>query len=132
MVSRTCWFLKKFSQRTGKKVTGISAQVLKNMKTYRWPGNIRELENLIERNVLLARQETITAMELPPDPEPNDPGKLEKPDSTTLLDNERDHILAVLQKTKGKIWGENGAASLLNIPPTTLNSKMKKLGIRKK
>jgi len=124
-------FLNIYARKTGKTVRGIWPQVLHNMKLYHWPGNIRELENLIERNVLLTRDDMISSMVLPT--------QLEQPgiaipvdtNAVTMKDGERAHILAALKKCNGKIWGEGGAASLLNIPPTTLNSKMKKLGIRK-
>ncbi|WDF75747.1 sigma 54-interacting response regulator [Mucilaginibacter sp. KACC 22773] len=124
-------FLNIYARKTGKTVRGISPQVLESMKRYHWPGNIRELENLIERNVLLTRDDMINSMALPT--------QLEQPIAvmpaetvvTTMVEGERAHILAALKKCNGKIWGEGGAAGLLNIPPTTLNSKMKKLGIRK-
>lgn len=124
-------FLNIYARKTGKNVRGIAPQVLDNMKRYHWPGNIRELENLIERNVLLTRDDTITSMVLPTQLE--QPAAMVPADNrvTTMSEGERAHILAALKKCNGKIWGEGGAASLLNIPPTTLNSKMKKLGIRK-
>ena len=128
----SAYFLKVFSERTGKKVTGISPQVLKSMKTYPWPGNIRELENLIERNILLAGQGMITSMDLPEYPPQYGEVHAPRSASPTLLDNERDYILSVLKQCNGKIWGPGGAASVLNIPPTTLNSKLKKLGIHRK
>lgn len=124
-------FLKIYARKTGKTIRGISAQVLENMKRYHWPGNIRELENLIERNVLLTRDDMINSMLLPSlleQPAANPPVGT---NAVTMSEGERAHILAALKKCNGKIWGEGGAAGLLNIPPTTLNSKMKKLGIRK-
>lgn len=120
-------FLKIYAHKTAKAVKGISPQVLESMMQYHWPGNIRELENLIERNVLLTRDDTINNMVLP-----NQHAVIiSQTDITTMRDGERAHILGALKKCNGKIWGEGGAASLLNLPPTTLNSKMKKLGIRK-
>jgi DNA-binding NtrC family response regulator len=124
-------FLNIYSRKIGKTVRDISSQVMESMKEYHWPGNIRELENLIERNVLLTRDDTITSMVLPtqleqrPIPIAADAGII------TMSDGERAHIIAALKKCNGKVWGEGGAANLLNLPPTTLNSKMKKLGIRK-
>lgn len=123
-------FLKIYSRKIGNPVHEISLQVLESMKTYYWPGNIRELENMIERSVLLTRDNIITHMALPS--HPDQPVKVH-PEArvTTMIEGERAHILAALKQCNGKIWGEGGAAALLNLPPTTLNSKMKKLGIRK-
>jgi len=124
-------FLNIYARKTGKIVRGIAPQVVENMKNYHWPGNIRELENLIERNVLLTRDDMINSMVLPTQLEQNYSGFATEAKATTMSEGERAHIIAALKKCKGKIWGEGGAASLLSIPPTTLNSKMKKLGIRK-
>ncbi|OCX52124.1 Fis family transcriptional regulator [Mucilaginibacter sp. PPCGB 2223] len=124
-------FLNIYARKTGKTVRGIAPQVIANMQQYHWPGNIRELENLIERNVLLTRDDMITNMVLPTQLEQPPTATLASATVTTMSEGERAHILAALKKCNGKIWGEGGAASLLNIPPTTLNSKMKKLGIRK-
>ncbi|MFD0766906.1 sigma 54-interacting transcriptional regulator [Mucilaginibacter lutimaris] len=124
-------FLKIYSRKTGKAVHGITPQVLESMMRYHWPGNIRELENLIERNVLLTRDDMITNMALPTQLEQPEVTQPTATGAVTMQDGERAHILAALKKCNGKIWGEGGAASLLNLPPTTLNSKMKKLGIRK-
>jgi DNA-binding NtrC family response regulator len=124
-------FLNIYVRKTGKTVRGIAPQVLENMKRYQWPGNIRELENLVERNVLLTRDEMINNMVLPTQLEPSAATPKQDGLVTTMSDGERAHIMAALKKCNGKIWGEGGAASLLNLPPTTLNSKMKKLGIRK-
>lgn len=123
-------FLQIYSRKIGNTVREISVLVLENMKMYPWPGNIRELENMIERSVLLARDNIITHMALPSQLE--QPVKFQ-PESRviTMIEGERAHILAALKQCNGKIWGDGGAAALLNLPPTTLNSKMKKLGIRK-
>ncbi|RFZ90694.1 response regulator [Mucilaginibacter conchicola] len=124
-------FLKIYTRKTGKNIRGITQGVLDSMMEYHWPGNIRELENLIERNVLLTRDDMISSMALPTQPEPVVVNVAADTSAITMRDGERAHILAALKKCNGKIWGEGGAASLLNLPPTTLNSKMKKLGIRK-
>jgi transcriptional regulator with PAS, ATPase and Fis domain len=123
-------FISMFSKKSGKKVSGMSNLVMRKLHTYSWPGNIRELENIIERSVLLAKNETIMDIDLPvlliKDDILSDDGQVK-----TIHENERVHILAILKQTNGKIWGTGGAAELLNIPPTTLSSKMKKLGIKK-
>jgi len=124
-------FLNIYSRKIGKMVRGITPQVLENMKQYSWPGNIRELENLVERNVLLTREEMITSMVLPTQLEQSSTAVVADPAISTMSEGERAHIMAALRRCNGKVWGEGGAASLLNLPPTTLNSKMKKLGIRK-
>jgi len=124
-------FLKIYTRKIGKTIRGISPQVLDHMRQYHWPGNIRELENLIERNVLLTRDDMINNMVLPTQPEQHVTTAPAETSVTTMSEGERAHILAALKKCNGKIWGEGGAANLLKIPPTTLNSKMKKLGIRK-
>ncbi|HVW95851.1 MAG TPA: sigma 54-interacting response regulator [Mucilaginibacter sp.] len=124
-------FLKIYTRKTGKTIKGISPQVIEAMRQYHWPGNIREMENLIERNVLLTRDDIITNMALPTQLEQPRSAAPVEVGATTMSEGERAHILAALKKCNGKIWGEGGAASLLDLPPTTLNSKMKKLGIRK-
>lgn len=99
------------------------------MLAYHWPGNIRELENLVERSVLLAKGTVIENIPLPAVKKEisNTQGLPIK----TIHENERDYIMAVLKKCNGRIWGSGGAAEVLNIPPSTLKSKMKKLGIPK-
>jgi len=123
-------FINIYNRKSGKKITGLSEKVLKNFSDYSWPGNIRELENLIERSVLLAKSTIIEDVSLPVQAKSNvqtGQGFHIK----TIHENERDHIIAVLKKCNGRIWGVGGAAEVLNLPPTTLTSKMKKLGIRK-
>lgn len=120
-------FLQYFNRKSGKKINGLSDKAWKKLMGYQWPGNIRELENLLERGVLLANGATIEdfALPVPFDKEP-DEHRIK-----TINENERDHIISVLKKCNGKIRGAGGAAELLNVPPSTLNSKMKKLGIKR-
>jgi DNA-binding NtrC family response regulator len=101
---------------------------LKNLMSYHWPGNIRELENLVERSVLMATGAELDHMPLPAQPlqKTADPMPLK-----TIFENERDYIIEVLRICNGRIRGANGAAEILNIPPTTLGSRMKKLGIKR-
>lgn len=124
-------FIEKYNQKTGKKITGLSAQALNTLLTYHWPGNIRELEHLIERSVLLTKSTLIEEVGLLNIGQSTLPTTSDEHRIKTIDENERDHIIAVLKKCNGRIWGAGGAAEMLNVPPTTLNSKMKKLGIRK-
>lgn len=124
-------FLAKFSKNIGKRVTGISAKVLQELKSYHWPGNVRELEHLVERSILLCEGQMLTEIHLPGrQHETGNRPLLEIPNGT-LEQIERTHIIGVLKRCSGKISGSGGAAEILEIPGTTLHSKMKKLGISK-
>jgi DNA-binding NtrC family response regulator len=124
-------FIEYFNRKTGRKISSVSEKVLKKFAGYSWPGNIRELEHLIERGVLLAKGNIIEDVTLPDfsneETEAVQSGKKVK----TMEENERDHILSVLKTCKGKIWGPGAAAEMLNMPPSTLKSRMNKLGIKK-
>ena len=123
------FFMHKFSQKTGKKIRSVTTEVINNLMRYDWPGNVRELEHVIERSVLMTSGETVTEVALPQSARQIDFPIQEKAGS--LKENERAYILSVLKKTNGRIRGEDGAAEILKIPPTTLHSKLKKLGIKK-
>lgn len=125
------YFVGYHARKTGKNINGIAPQVLRQLQQHSWPGNIRELDHAMERSVLLSQGNTITAVYLPPAIGQTAQGSGEHRPVKTIQENERDHILAVLKQCNGKIWGPGGAAELLDIPPSTLQSKMKKLGIRK-
>jgi two-component system response regulator HydG len=124
-------FLQKFSSRSNKTITGLSDQVVKDMLAYQWPGNVRELENVMERSVLLAAGPTITTLQLPGNTSirlsADSGGRLK-----TIMENERDHILTILEKCSWRVYGSGGAAEILAIKPSTLFSRMKKLGLGKK
>ena len=126
----TAHFIKYFNHKTGKKITGISEKVSKKFASYSWPGNIRELEHLIERGVLLSKGTIIEDVTLPEFINNTYSPPLES-HTKTMEENERDHILSVLRKCNGRIWGPGAAAEMLNIPPSTLKSRMNKLGIKK-
>ena len=127
----TAHFIRLFSEKTGKRITGVSDKVARNMAAYSWPGNIRELENMIERSVLLAKSQVIEEIRLPEIAHQqgntgNEPLRIK-----TIHENERDYIISVLKKCNGRVWGAGGAAEVMGLPPTTLSSRMKKLGIQK-
>jgi transcriptional regulator of acetoin/glycerol metabolism len=99
---------------------------------YDWPGNIRELENTIQRNVVLANGAVIESLEMPVSRRAAIAASGNKNGFKTIIENERDHILAVLESCNWKISGKGGAAEILDINVNTLNSRMKKLGIEKR
>ena len=122
------YFLKKYATSSRKNVNGISVSALAQLQGYNWPGNIRELEHLIERNVLLAKTNEIEKFDLPT----SNSNPLEKNNGKMLSmeEMEKEHIMNALQICDGKVSGSGGAAELLKMQPQTLFSKMKKLGIK--
>jgi len=121
------YFLKIFSIKMGKSFEGIIDEEMKKLLEYGWPGNVRELENVIERCTILSAAPRFTVPELIA-------GALRAPAQDTLLplnEVERRHILNVLQETTWRIRGTGGAAEILGVKPTTLEFKMKKLGIQR-
>jgi formate hydrogenlyase transcriptional activator len=125
------YFIEKFSKQTGKKILGVSNAVMREMVNYNWPGNIRELEHFVERSVLLANGDTITSASLRSPEKPKVDPTISAFKLRTIDDNERELIVNTLNYCAGQISGSLGAARILGIPPTTLHSKMKKLGIEK-
>jgi len=122
------YFLNKYSTSSRKNVSSISKIALEQLQNYDWPGNIRELEHLIERNVLLAKTSEIENFDLPI--------TVSKPFSETSVqlksmeEMEKEHIMNALKSCDGKVSGPGGAAELLKMQAQTLYSKMKKLGIK--
>lgn len=127
-------FIQMYASRSGKVIQELSPPVLNDIVAYHWPGNVRELQHLIERSILLARDSVIRKIDLPISMETSS-GITQTGYSQqikTITELEREHILNVLKVCNYKIAGPGGAAELLNLPPTTLASKMKKLGITRK
>ncbi|WP_374459272.1 sigma-54 interaction domain-containing protein [Chryseobacterium taeanense] len=122
-------FLEKHKVKTNKKIKGFSPKIIKQLYNQPWYGNIRELENLIERSIITAKDDMIKEMDFP---KITDLKKSFKDhEIKTLHQMEKEYILKVVEKCNGKISGESGAAKLLGLPSTTLISKMQKLGIKK-
>jgi len=120
-------FVKEFSNSMGKAIDAIAEDSMAALLSYPWPGNIRELRNIIERAMILSRGPTLQIKLGHPTLGPqttNTPG--------TLEEAEREHILRALQRSGWRIRGSNAAAELLGIKPTTLESRIKKLGIVQK
>ena len=128
-------FVGYFSRQMKKEVTLIPSEVMGALKRHQWPGNIRELQNFIERSVILSRDKTLNApMEELERPFPIRPRSASEFPSriATLQDNEREHIIRALTQTRWLVGGPNGAAVLLGINRTTLLSRMQKLGISRR
>jgi transcriptional regulator with GAF, ATPase, and Fis domain len=125
-------FLDRFTKKAGKRIKTIGNQAMRDMMKYNWPGNIRELEHLIERSILLTEGDTLN--DIPFSLQKADPQEAVMHEETLIIpmdDRERLHIIQVLKYCKGKVGGPLGAADLLQIPASTLFSKMKKHGICK-
>jgi transcriptional regulator with GAF, ATPase, and Fis domain len=123
-------FLKKYEARMGKKITDIAPDVSEALVAYDWPGNIRELENLIERALILTQGNTLEYGDwVPMTKTPAQNGKGGSSSAKRLEEIEKEHIISTLQSTNWKVSGEKGAAKLLGLNATTLEARMKKLGI---
>ncbi|WP_188930732.1 sigma-54-dependent Fis family transcriptional regulator [Puia dinghuensis] len=124
------FFVARYSRITGRKIKNISPKVLQQLGSYTWPGNVREMEHLIERSVLLTPGDTLQEVYIPrgTTAEKQNPAQLA---NRSLEEVERSYIIETLQRCAGKISGAGGAAEILQIPGNTLHSKMKKLGIGK-
>ena len=136
------YFVQRFSRQLNKSVEYIPAEVMDALAHYSWPGNVRELENLIERTVLLSPGKELRvplselkSATLPASGENSLPSSSPLTASTssifTLQEAERQHILRALKQTQWRIGGPRGAAVLLGMKRTTLQARMRKLGIRR-
>jgi formate hydrogenlyase transcriptional activator len=120
-------FVDKYSGQMGKQITNISKRVITALQSYHWPGNIRELENIIERALIISQDQKLDLGSWMGKKEvhKNDDGLV------TLKEYERAYILQVLNNTTWRVSGARGAAEVLGMKPTTLESRMKKLGIKR-
>ena len=118
------YFADKYGRRMEKKIESVPTAIMKKLATWHWPGNIRELENFIERSVILTHG---TALQVPVGELTN--GAKATPTVNIGDSAERDQILEVLKETRGRVAGPNGAAARLGLKRTTLISRMKKLDI---
>ncbi|MDH5668467.1 MAG: sigma 54-interacting transcriptional regulator, partial [Nitrospira sp.] len=119
------YFAQKLARRMDKQVETIPAEAMDALSAYHWPGNIRELENLIERAVILSQGTDLCV----PLAELRAAGSKDVQSITSLEGAERDHIMRALEAAKWVIGGSAGAAARLDMKRTTLQSKMRKLGI---
>jgi len=119
-------FVQKYAAKTGRKIQETSKKVLDRLTAYNWPGNVRELENIIERAVIVCNDNRLTIGDWLPKSKGRSDSFI-----CTLKENQRQHILKALDYTNWQIGGDSGAAKLLGMKRTTLQSRMKKLGIRR-
>ncbi len=120
-------FVMKYAARLGKRIDKIPQRGLEQLGSYDWPGNVRELENVIERAVILSSGSELELEEwLPRRPGGSAPAQV-----PSLAELEREHITRVLRTTGWRVRGERGAARILGLKPTTLEARMKKLGIER-
>ena len=125
------YFVKKFSEKMAKHIKQIEKRTLALCQGYSWPGNIRELQNIVERSMILCTGDTFSIDEAWLSLEQPSRADLSAPLTQALQDQEKEMIEAALAETRGKVAGTNGAAAKLGIPPSTLESKIKQLKIRK-
>lgn len=126
----TRFFIKRYCVKNKKPVKTIATKTLDTLYIHNWPGNVRELEHTIERAVLLSPEKIIKEVYISNYADQNSP--ITNNGIKTWTEFEKDYILSVIKYCRGKISGPNGAAMLLNIPSTTLTSKMERLGIKKR
>ncbi|WP_347925239.1 sigma 54-interacting transcriptional regulator [Pontimicrobium sp. SW4] len=121
-------FVNKYSKKHGKVIKYITDLTLQQMKSYAWPGNIRELENVIERAVIVSNQDLLIIQEF--DNSSSNIAAI-KNHTASLDEVQRNHIIKVLNETQWTIDGHQGAAIVLGLKPSTLRDRMKKLGIKR-
>jgi formate hydrogenlyase transcriptional activator len=140
----TMFFLEKFARKLGRPITHVAEESMRRLFAYSWPGNIRELQNVIERAVVLSKGQVLTVEESalfdvsPADSTANVAAAIRIPSLSaatvstrvrSLEEVEREHIVAALTQANWQIEGDRGAAKLLDLQPSTLRSRMHKLGI---
>ncbi|MDJ0748403.1 MAG: sigma 54-interacting transcriptional regulator [Woeseiaceae bacterium] len=126
------YFVRKHAKRLGRDIDAISARTMKQLMSYDWPGNIRELESIIERALITANGSNVLELPHPLGKDADRPLTGTAQDTQTDLESvERSYIIDVLDSTNWKISGDGGAAEILGMPSSTLRSKMKRLGIER-
>jgi formate hydrogenlyase transcriptional activator len=127
------YFIDRYARKAGKKIKRVNKKTLELLQSYLWPGNIRELQNVIERSVILCETETFSIDEnwLPQQAQPTAEAKQQVELPRRLLVQEKIMIEAALKETRGRISGPAGAAIKLGIPRSTLESKIRSLKINK-
>jgi transcriptional regulator with GAF, ATPase, and Fis domain len=133
-------FLAKYSARMGRRMDPLSVDCIERLKAYDWPGNVRELQNVIERGVITARQDRLNLDHALPNrvkpesikiPTPSDNREKSVKTVRQLQQLERENLILALEKSQWRVAGKKGAAQLVGMPPSTFQSRMKALGIKR-
>ena len=130
-------FVSKFSTRMGRKIDPLSVDCIERLKTYEWPGNVRELQNVIERGVITARQGCLNLDHALPGHKKSANKGIQTPSGNgvktvhQLQQQERENLLLALKLSQWQIGGKKGAARLVGMPPSTFQSRMKAMGIKR-
>jgi DNA-binding NtrC family response regulator len=129
------YFVQRYATKAGKHIGSIDKKTLDLLQSYNWPGNIRELQNVIERSIILSSGDVFSVDESWLSKESSSPASRIEPSATFKVEvqaqGERAIIEAALAETRGRVSGPSGAAAKLGIPPTTLYSRIKALKIQK-
>ena len=125
------YFVDRYASKAGKKITGINKRSLELLQSYSWPGNIRELQNVIERSVIICDSQNLSVEESWFGRRPASVDSSAKSISERLAAKEKEMIEAALAESNGRVSGPSGAAAKLGIPQSTLDSKIKSLKINK-
>jgi DNA-binding NtrC family response regulator len=126
------YFIDRYASKAGKKISGINKKSLDLLQSYGWPGNIRELQNVIERSVIVCDSENFSVDESWLSRQPHRGDSAAQPLSEKLAAQEKEIIEAALAESKGRVSGPSGAAAKLGVPQSTLDSKIKSLKINKR
>jgi len=127
------YFIDRFARKAGKSFQAVNKMSLAHLQSYPWPGNIRELQNVIERSVIVCETENFSVDESWLSRKPLASGPTSQPElSQRLTAHEKELIEAALSESGGRVFGPSGAAARLGIPRSTLESKIKSLKIDKK
>ncbi len=125
------YFIHRYATKAGKKIRGINRTTLDRLKSYAWPGNIRELQNVIERSIIVCETENFSVDESWLSREPDQEDQAIRPLSRMSASEEKKMIEAALADAEGRVSGPSGAAAKLGLPPSTLDSKIRTLKIDK-
>jgi formate hydrogenlyase transcriptional activator len=127
----TSYFVDRYAKRAGRKIRGIRKSALDSLESYSWPGNIRELQNVIERSLIVCETDDFTIDNSWLSSEPLPTRSADRASIITSMNGERDLIEAALAQSNGKVSGSSGAAAKLGIPASTLESKIRSMEINK-